>query len=114
MSEQLEALLSSVPTETSSVTKPRQKKKMQVASPEAQLLQEISVKLDRVVAVLAAQGRDKDKQIDILGAAGCDSGFIGTVVGMTAPSVRKFQSRKRSKALDEGSASGEGPDVRDD
>jgi hypothetical protein len=114
MSEQLEAILSSAPTETNSVTKPRSKKKAQMASQEAQLLQEISLKLDRVVAVLAAQGKDKDKQIDILGAAGCESGFIGAVVGMTAPSVRKFQSRKRSKALDPGSASGEGPDVRDD
>lgn len=62
---------------------------------ESELLSEISAKLDRVVAVLAAQGKSRDMQIDILTAAGCDSSFIGTVVGMTGGAVRKYQSRRR-------------------
>lgn len=56
---------------------------------DTELLSEISSKLDRVVAVLAAQGKDRATQISILAAAGCDSGFIGTVVGMSAGAVRK-------------------------
>jgi hypothetical protein len=63
-------------------------------------MQDIAAKLDRVIAVLAAQGKEKDKQIEILSAAGCDSNFIGIVVGMTGASVRKFQSRQRSKSND--------------
>lgn len=66
-------------------------------SVEAILLQEISRKLDRVTAVLAAQNKTTDKQIDILSAAGCDSVFIGTVVGMEPGAVRMRQSRVRAK-----------------
>jgi len=62
---------------------------------EQELLVEISSKLDRVVAVLAAQGKPRETQIDILGAAGCDSSFIGTLVGLTAGAVRTLQSRRR-------------------
>jgi hypothetical protein len=62
---------------------------------EQELLVEISLKLDRLVAVLAAQGKPREIQIDILSAAGCDSLFIGTVVGLTAGRVRAIQSRRR-------------------
>jgi len=82
-----------------SMPKPRGKKTAPT-SPEVAALQDIGAKLDRVIAVLAAQDKDKDKQIDILSAAGCDSKFIGVVVGMTAASVRKFQSRRRGKSTE--------------
>ncbi len=59
---------------------------------------EISQKLDRVIAVLAVQGKDREKQIDILSAVGCDSAFIGNVVGLTASAVRGVQSRRRDRA----------------
>lgn len=62
---------------------------------EMELLAEISGKLDRVVAVLATQGKPRDKQMEILTAAGCESGFIGTLVGMTPSAVRTWQSRRR-------------------
>ena len=65
------------------------------ARTEPELLAEISSKLDRLVAVLAAQGKPRETQIDILSAAGCDSPFIGTVVGLTAGAVRTIQSRRR-------------------
>ena len=63
----------------------------------ARLLVEISSKLDRIAAVLAAQGKERNSQIDILSAAGCDSNFIGIVVGMTGAAVRKHQSRRRGR-----------------
>lgn len=65
---------------------------------ESSMLKDISTKLDRVVAVLAAQGKERERQVEILSAGGCDSSFIGTVVGMTAGAVRTLQSRQRSKA----------------
>jgi hypothetical protein len=96
MSEQLDALLA--PTAKGAVGRTRKSSREPAPSRESALLEEISAKLDRVVAVLAAQGKDKDKQVDILTAAGCDSAFIGTVVGITAGAVRMQQSRKRKKA----------------
>ena len=66
---------------------------------EVELLTEISAKLDRVIAVLAAQGKDRGAQIDIMSAAECDSNFIGTVVGMTPGAVRKHQSRSRGRGM---------------
>jgi hypothetical protein len=65
---------------------------------ERDLLEEISTKLDRVVAVLAAQDKPRNTQMDILTAAGFDSGFIGTVVGLHPGAVRKYQSMQRRAA----------------
>jgi len=69
-------------------------------SVEAELLTEISKKLDRVVAVLAAQGKSIDKQVQILAAAGNDSAFIGSVVGLTPGRVRQLDVWKRAKQGD--------------
>lgn len=66
-------------------------------SVEAQLLSEISRKLDRVVAVLVTQGKDKDRQVEILALAGCDSAFIGSVIGLAAGRVRNLDGWKRAK-----------------
>jgi hypothetical protein len=66
-------------------------------SVEAELLTEISRKLDRVVALLAAQGKPIDKQVQILAAAGNDSAFIGSVVGVTSARVRQLDAWKRAK-----------------
>lgn len=93
MSEQVDAL----PTEVRRVRNSSARKPAPT-SPEASLLQEISGKLDRVIAVLAAQGKEKSKQVEILSAAGCDSNLIGVVVGITGGAVRKLQSRQRKKA----------------
>lgn len=68
---------------------------------ESELLSEISRKLDRVIAVLAAQGKDREAQIDILSAAGCESAFIGTVVGMSAGAIRTYRSRRRPRTIGE-------------
>jgi hypothetical protein len=66
-------------------------------SVEAELLTVISKKLDRVVALLAAQGKPVDKQVQILAAAGNDSAFIGSVIGVTAARVRQLDAWKQSK-----------------
>lgn len=66
-------------------------------SVEAELLMEISKKLDRVVAVLAAQGKSTEKQVQILASAGNDSAFIGSVVGLTPGRVRQLDAWKRTK-----------------
>jgi hypothetical protein len=66
-------------------------------SAEAVLLTEISQKLDRVVAVLAAQGKDKTKQVEIPALAGNDSTFIGSVVGLAPGRVRQLDGWKRAK-----------------
>lgn len=77
------------------------------ARTEVELLTEISAKLDRVVAVLAAQGKDRATQIDVLSSAGCDSAFIGTLLGITAGAVRKHQSRRKHER--DGSHDEDGP-----
>lgn len=77
----------------------RRERSIAAQSTEASLLQEILWKLDRIAAVLASQGKTVDKQIDILSAAGCDSVFIGMVVGMEPGAVRTRQSRVRAKVV---------------
>lgn len=67
------------------------------SSMECQLLAEISQKLDRVVAVLATQGKEKDRQIEILALAGLDSPFIASVLGTTAATVRNTDGWRRAK-----------------
>lgn len=57
---------------------------------ELELLSDISSKLDRLSAVFATQGKDRDVQVAILASAGCDSVFVGTFVGMSAGAVRKL------------------------
>jgi hypothetical protein len=64
---------------------------------EIELLAEISAKLDRVVAVVAAQGKDVDTQISLLAWAGCDSSFVGALVGMTAGAVRNRPGWRRAQ-----------------
>lgn len=64
---------------------------------ETQLLAEISEKLDRVIAVLAIQGKEKDKQIEILALTGLDSPFIASVIGTTSATVRTTDGWKRAK-----------------
>lgn len=76
----------------------RTAKKKQAAPPrtELQLLGDISAKLDRVVAVLAAgQAKDRDQQVEILAAAGCDSTFIGGFVNLAPGRVRQLEAWRK-------------------
>ena len=79
----------------------RATKKKQAAAPrtELQLLADIDAKLDRIVAVLAAgQAKDRDQQVKILAAAGCDSAFVGAFVNLAASRVRQLDSWRQSHA----------------
>ena len=67
------------------------------AKTEVELLNEISEKLDRVVAVLAAQGKDRDTQAAILAAAGCDSNFLAMFLGISSGAVRNLPGWRRAK-----------------
>ena len=84
--------------------KPSNNKGRPESGAEIGLLREISSKLDRLIAVTAAQGKDRDKQIAILSAAGCDSALIGAVVGLQPGAVRTYLSRRRPKGDDKNSS----------
>lgn len=79
------------------------------AKSEVELLQDISTKLNRVIAVLAAQGKDVKEQILILASAGCDSNFIGAVVGKTGGAVRNYPEwRQATGGQNAGASQAEG------
>jgi len=62
---------------------------------EKELLREISEKLDKIIAVLATQGKNTDTQIDILHGFGWEWDEVGTLVGMKGDAVRMRYSRKK-------------------
>ena len=64
---------------------------------EVQLLLEISEKLDRLIGVVAIQGKDQDTQIGILADLGLDAPAIGSLVGISANAVRIRKSRGKKK-----------------
>lgn len=78
---------------------------------ERELLAEISAKLDRVIAVLAVQGKEKDQQIEALAAAGFDSAFIGRLVGITPGAVRMWFTRRRRTSSVSSTDVATGPEV---
>lgn len=61
-----------------------------------ELLQEISEKLDKLMRILAIQGKDIDTQIKILKKLGFTSEETGNLVGLTDMAVRKRESWKNS------------------
>lgn len=50
---------------------------------EKELLEEISKKLDKIIAILAIQGKDEDDQIRILKRLGFMADEIGKLLGVT-------------------------------
>lgn len=72
---------------------------MAIERSEKDLLAEISAKLDRLVGVMAIQGKDQDAQVDTLYALGFDSKTIGALVGLSDSTVRgrKFRRGKVKK-----------------
>jgi len=61
---------------------------------ERQILEEISTKLERLLAVVAVQGRDADIQIRVLTKAGFSSSEIGALLGMHPTDVRHRRRRR--------------------
>jgi hypothetical protein len=62
---------------------------------EKELLQEISEKLDKLIAVVSAQGKDLDTQITILTNAGIKSEEISSLTGRPAGTIRRKRSIKK-------------------
>lgn len=60
------------------------------------LLHEISEKLDKIMGVLAIQGKDEDKQIEILKKLGFKSNLTGALLGLKESAVRNRKSWKES------------------
>jgi hypothetical protein len=94
MPDDVETRTSDSPAGRRSAGRPRDQRS------ERELLGEISTKLDKVIAVLAVQGKDKDQQIEALAGAGFDSAFIGRLVGMTPGAVRMWFTRRRRTTSD--------------
>ena len=67
---------------------------------ERDLLAEISAKLDRLMGVIAIQGKDQATQVNTLYALGFDSKTIGALVSLSDSAVRsrKFRRKKVKKA----------------
>ncbi len=59
---------------------------------EKELLKEISEKLDKLIGILAIQGKNKDEQIRILKKFGFPSNLTGILVGMKESAVRNRKS----------------------
>lgn len=64
---------------------------------QTQLLEEISERLDKVIGLLAIQGKTQDEQIDILTELGFDSKTVGLFVGLSGDAVRKRRSERKKR-----------------
>ena len=62
---------------------------------EKELLGEISEKLDKMISLIAIQGKDTDIQIDVLRGFGWEWQEIGKLVGLTSDAARKRHIRKK-------------------
>jgi hypothetical protein len=68
-------------------------RRMNKAKSDNQPLEEMSKKLDQVIALLAIQGKEQNLQIKILYSLGFDSSAIGRVMGLSGSAVRKRKFR---------------------
>ena len=65
---------------------------------ERQLLEDISVKLDKLIGFAAISGRDQTSQIEVLRGLGFEWGDIGIMVGLKADAARKrLESRAKGR-----------------
>jgi len=61
----------------------------------SEVLEEISQKLDKVIALLACQGKDVNTQIRVLRGLGLSYGEISEFTGISSEAVRKRLFRAR-------------------
>ena len=66
---------------------------------ERELLEQISQKLDRIIALMAIQGVDESEKLRRLNAMGLDHQTIGSVTGLrpNTIAVRLFRMRKAGR-----------------
>ena len=62
---------------------------------EKEYLKEISEKMDKIIAMIAINGKDTDIQIDILRNLKLEWDEIGAITGLTSEAARKRHSRKK-------------------
>jgi hypothetical protein len=66
-----------------------------MSSEEQGLLTEISRKLDVLIALTAADGKDADAQIDLLTSLGFGPSFIAPIIGLAPNAITKRISRRK-------------------
>lgn len=73
---------------------------MAVEKTELELLTEISERLNKILGLLAIDGKGQNQQIEILSGLGFDSKTTGLFVGLSSDAVRQRKSqlkRQRKK-----------------
>jgi len=61
-----------------------------------ELLKEISEKLDKLMGILAIQGKDEDTQIRILKSQGFTSEEVGKLIGLKETTIRMRKAWKEN------------------
>lgn len=65
---------------------------------ERELLQRISDRLDRLIGIIAIQGKTQNQQIEILDGLGLDSKTTGLYIGLSSDAVRQRKSQMKRRA----------------
>lgn len=71
---------------------------MAIEKTERELLQDINKRLDKLIGIVAIQGKPQNQQIEILDGLGFDSKTAGLYVGLSADAVRQRKSQLKRKA----------------
>lgn len=73
------------------MTAPKKKKSTE------ELLEEISAKIDKLIALIAIQGKSENHQIKILTDLGFDSKKVGILLNLPSGTVRRRNAKMKSK-----------------
>jgi hypothetical protein len=65
---------------------------------ERELLHDINEPLDKLIGIIAIQGKPQNQQIEILDELAFDSKTIGLYVGLSSDAVRQRKSQIKRKA----------------
>ena len=65
---------------------------------ERELLEDINERLDKLIGIVAIQGKAQNQQIELLDGLGLDSKTIGLYVGLSSDAVRQRKSQMKRKA----------------
>lgn len=65
---------------------------------ERELLHDVNERLDKLIGIIAIQGKPQNQQIEILDELGFDSKTIGLYVGLSSDAVRQRKSQMKRKA----------------
>jgi hypothetical protein len=68
---------------------------MALEKTERELLHEISERLNKIIGLLAIEGKSQNHQIEILSALGFDSKTTGLFVGLSGDAVRQRKTQMK-------------------